>query len=275
RKRCVEVLGQSSRAESADPSKVFQVIQASKERLGAAHRQSRDSSGLAVFCYPISRLDLRYDFAEQSLTKLREVSLAEAGVAKRRNAPGEDLRSAVAEGHNNDHGFGLAASDEVVENHVRAPDSSPGARIIAETVEKVQNRISLIGSEIVTGWRIDIEISIIAHGPRPVELVVEGAVGYIVHLPRQRSRSGHMHDTPGVEQVGRHQGIGGVDQTDTVGHERITVEIGLERLSCDTPNTLLIFLHGQRCCALSGDGNGFSVWITEPESNAAVRAYFW
>jgi len=51
------------------------------------------------------------------------------------------LRRAVAQRHNNDHGLRLPPGDQVVENHVRAPYCRPGTRIVAETVQQVQDRV--------------------------------------------------------------------------------------------------------------------------------------
>src|SRR2546426_11545692 len=45
----VEVLCETARAESADPREVVERVQAGQERLGAAHRESRDRSGVAGF----------------------------------------------------------------------------------------------------------------------------------------------------------------------------------------------------------------------------------
>src|SRR5262245_3855426 len=43
-----EVLRQSTRAESANPGKVVPPVQASQQRLGATHRQTRDRPGITV-----------------------------------------------------------------------------------------------------------------------------------------------------------------------------------------------------------------------------------
>ena len=99
------------------------------------------------------------------------------------------------------------------------PDGGPTARVIAEAVQKVEDRVSLFGFCAVAGWSINIEIPIITHYPGLVEVVMDRAVGDFVDFPRWRSRSGHMHNTPSVEQVRLHQGIRWIDQGHIVGHE--------------------------------------------------------
>src|SRR5208337_677951 len=220
-------------------------------------------------------LDLRDDFVDQGVTKLLEVALAKAGVVKRCKALGNDLRRAVAERHYDNHGLGLALGNQVVEDHVCATDGGPGARVIAETVQKVERGVKFLGFRIVGGGSINVKVPIIAHDPRPVEMVVDDAVWNVIDLPRQGGRSGHVHGTLGVKQVGFHQVVRGVDQADPIGLKRVTVEIRVQRIGSDTPNTLLVFLHGQRLCTLAGKQDLLSIGSAEAESNTMVRVYLW
>ena len=156
-----------------------------------------------------------------------------------------------------------------------AAHSGPSARIIAETVQKVEDGVKPVRFRIVAGRGIDVVIAIIAHNPRSIEVPVNHTVRHVVHFPGQGSRSGHVHDTLGVEQVGLHHGIGRVDQADTVGHKRVTVKIRFQGRCCDAPYALFVLLHGQTLGPLKREKDLPGVRSAETEGDAAVRVHLW
>jgi hypothetical protein len=83
-----------------------------------------------------------------------------------------------------------------------------------------------------------------------------------------------MYLTLRVEQIGFHQGIRRVDQTDSVGHERVAVKIRLQWNGGDAPDALFVFLHDLGLCALASERDFLGVWGAETECGAAVRVYF-
>ena len=179
-----EVFTQATRAERPDPGKAAQGVQANIQRFGAPHRKSRDGAGVALLRDPIGFLNFRDDFSEQGFAELIVVTLAEVRVAQAWSSWRNDLRRAIAERHDDEHRFRFPLRDQVIENHVSAPHGGPAARVIAETVKEVQDRVQLVGFGIVAGRRIDEIVSFIAHHARFIEVMVNRAVGHIVHLPR-------------------------------------------------------------------------------------------
>jgi hypothetical protein len=163
--------------------------------------------------------------------------------------------------------------DQVVENHVHPPCRGPSARIIAETVQKVEDRIKLLCGGIVTGRGVDVEIAVVAHHAGFVEVPVDRAVRHVIGFPGKGSRPAHVYDTLGIEQVGLHQRIEWIDQADAVGHEHVTVKVRLQRAGGNAPDAPLVFLHGRPLDALAGEQNLFGVGSAEPERHAVVRVY--
>ena len=135
----------------------MQPIQAYVEGLCPTHRESCDSSSVAVFRHSIGLLHLRDDFSEEGITKFLEVPLAEVGIAKRREASGDDLRGAIAEGHDDQHGLSFPLHDQVVKNHVSASDSRPSAGVIAEAMQEVEHWVQLPGFGIIAGRGVDVD----------------------------------------------------------------------------------------------------------------------
>ena len=95
-------------------------------------------------------------------------------------AADEGIPVAVAERHHDQHRLRLAAGDEVVENHVGPTDRGPGGRVVAEAVQKVQDRVGRLRRGIVAGRGVDEEIAVVADEFVVVELVVVVVAGAVL-----------------------------------------------------------------------------------------------
>ena len=124
-------------AESANPGKFIQSIQAGEQRFRAAHGETGDSAGVAVLFDKICRFHLRDNFAEQSLAKFIEVALRDFATVEDAGVWLENFCFAVSERHDDNHGFGFALGDEIVQDDVGAPDCGPATGIVTEAVQEI------------------------------------------------------------------------------------------------------------------------------------------
>ena len=183
----------------------------------------------------------------------------------------ENLWLAVAERHDNQHRLGFALRDQIVENHVRAADSGPRARVVTESVQQIEDGIGLIAARVVAGRGINEKAAIVAYHARFVEMMMNFAMRDCADLPGKRCRSGDMHFAGAIEKVRFYRVIRGIEEADTVGGERVAVIIRREWIGGDAPYALVIFLHGQGLAGtFDGNGNFFYVGCAEAERHAAV-----
>jgi len=96
------------------------------------------------------------------------------------------------------------------------------------------------------------------------------AMRKVIDFPRQGSRAGHMHDALRIERVGLHRGIGRIDEADTIGHERVAIEIRFERICCHRPHPLLVLLHRHALGTLARQEYFFGIRSAEPEDHTVV-----
>src|SRR5438034_5626600 len=185
RKRGVGIV-RNRRAERADPCEVVTRVEADVERLAAAHGQPGHRPRLAAGRHVVQLLHGRDDVLEQRLAELLLVPLAEGDVTELRAGAREDLGRTVAEGHDDQHGRGLAARDQVVEDHVSTAHLGPGARVVTEAVKQVQDGVALLALRIVPGRRVDVEVAVVADDRRVVEMMVDLSPRDRPRLPRQR-----------------------------------------------------------------------------------------
>ena len=107
-------------------------------------------------------LDAGEDLGEEGLLSSRSVLLATC----LRRAPGgaagaHEAHLAVAEGHDDEHGFGFALGDEGVKDEVGLADDGPAGGVVGEAVEQVEDGVVLLGFGVVAGWRVDEEVRLV------------------------------------------------------------------------------------------------------------------
>ena len=105
---------------------------------------------------------MRQDFGQQRFSKFVEIALGDSGIAEDSGVAFEHFWFAVAERHDDEHGLGFALRDEIVEDDVGAADGGPGAGVVAVAMQKIEDRISLLGARIVAGRGVNEVIAVVA-----------------------------------------------------------------------------------------------------------------
>ena len=162
---------------------------------------------LRSFVIRYSLLDSRHDFREQRIAELVEVAIAQLGMTPRVPARPNHFHGPVAQRHDHDHGLGFSLRDQIVENHVGAPDRRPSAGIVAETVQQIKDGISFLRGRIVARRRVDVVIAVVTRDRGLVEVMMDLAVRHIVQFPRQRRRPGNMNRIPRRNHIRHQRGI--------------------------------------------------------------------
>jgi len=97
------------------------------------------------------------------------------------------------------------------------------------------------------------------------------AMGHGADLPGKRLRSGHVQLARPIEEVGLDGVIGRIEHAHTIGDDRISIIIRSERISGHSPDTLIVFPHGQGLgIAFDRYGNFLDVGTAEAERDAII-----
>ena len=180
-----------------------------------------------------------------------------------------------AERHDNEHGLGFALGDEIVEDDVGTADGGPGAGVIAEAVEQVEDGIGLLAARVVAGRSVNEKVAIVADHAGPVEMMMDFAVRDVVDFPRERRRARDVQFAGAVEKVGLDRVVGRIEESDAIGDDGVAVIIGSERVGGEGPDALIVLLHGEGLGnAFKGDGGFFDVGSAEAEGDAIVGMDF-
>src|SRR4030095_4600584 len=151
-------------------------MQAGEQGFCAAHGESGDGAGVAVFLHQIGRLDARDNFGEQRLAKLVKVSLGNRGIAKNSGIGRENFGLAITERHDDEHGLGFALRDETVEDHIAAADGGQSACVVAIAVQEIENWVSLFSARVIARRGVDKKVAIIADYAGLIEMAMNFAV---------------------------------------------------------------------------------------------------
>uniref|UniRef100_E6PZ47 Uncharacterized protein n=1 Tax=mine drainage metagenome TaxID=410659 RepID=E6PZ47_9ZZZZ len=260
--------------EGPDPAEGVEMVQPSQKRLGTAHGLASDCAVLTVLQDEIHRFNLRYHLVQQALSEKVVVALPQSRAAKGRPIFGNDLRHAIPERHNNDHGSGFAQRDQVVKDKVGSAYQGPTACVKGEAVQQIEHGIALVAFRIVAGRGINDEIPLVADDAGFIKMTMQDAVWHILFLPRFGSLAGNMQNIPYLQQVRLDVRIGRIEQRDAIGAEHVTVVLGFRRANCNAPHPIAGFLHRLRSGrAFQDELDLLCPWIEEAKSNATIGLY--
>ena len=163
--------------------------------------------------------------------------------------------------------------DQVIENHVGGSDVSPGAGLIAEAVEEVEDGVRLFAFGIVVGGGVDPVVAVVAGDGGMIEMAGDGAAGHAGGgFPTDGAADVHEAGA-GVAVRGLGERIGGVVEGEAVDGEGVGVDVGLQSVGGGGPDALFVFLHGE-AGADAGDEGFFGVGGAEAEGDFAVGGDF-
>ncbi len=188
--------------------------------------------------------------------------------------PFNDLRCTVAERHSNEHGFRFSLCNEIIKNELSSSHGRPSAGVIAESVQEIENRIFFYGVGIVTGRSVHVEIPVVANDGGSIVMMMDGAVGNIIELPRHRIWSGHIGLTLRVQKIVFDDRVGRIEHVDAVHIKRISVDVGCKWACRYRPETISILLHCDCLCAFPRKQYLLRIRSAKPESDAVVGVDF-
>ena len=267
----LEFRRETTRAESANPGKFVEGVQAREQRFGSAHGQPGNGAGGAASVDTVFGFHPWHDFGEESFAKLIEIAVGDGAVAEGAGVGLQDIGFTVSEGHNDEHRLGFSGGDEVIEDEVSAADGGPATGIVAVSVKQVQDWIGLFAARVVARWSVNVIVAMIADYAGFVEMMMQLTVRDIGGFPCEARRTGNVQFASAIQEIRLNGVIGRIEVGDSVHLERIAIKIGSERIGSDAPDALIVSLHGQGLRrAFDGNGNFLGVRGAETEDDPIV-----
>jgi hypothetical protein len=185
------------------------------------------------------------------------------------SATGHHFGRAVSEGVHHNHRLGLTLRNQVVEDDVGTAGGEPSGGIVAQSVEKIQDRVGLLAVGIVVGRRVDVEVAVVADDGRLIEVMRHYAARSARGFPAYRTGNAHHALSAGLE-VGLQQRIAGIGKGRAVHIERVGVDFGLEWAGGNAPDALFVLLQSQAATGQAVHGNLFGIGRAQTEGHCAV-----
>ncbi len=123
---------------------------------------------------------------------------------------------------------------------------------------------------------VDKKISLISHNGRLVEVLMNDPMRNILDIPRFGLRSGNLENIRRTPQVRIDRRIRGVERRYTIGDKEVVVQVRLHGREGDTPNSLVVFGHGQRTgVSVHAERDLARSWIVKRKRDRAIGVNVW
>ena len=241
--------------------------------MAAAHGEAGDGAAFLLGDSAIVAVDEFDDFRE----RVSEVGLAGEGVTVGVGVAvvgRGGLLGGIAVGHDEDHWFGLALRDEVVEDLGGAAEVEPGVLIAGVAVEQVEYGIFLLAVGLVPRRGVDVDAAAVPEGGAVVPAGGDSAVRDIMDAVDVALVAFLLGDDEVVHPAGDvlDHGIVEVHDGGAVHCEAIEVEFGSQGLGGVGPDAVGFLELGRALHEFAGyfDLDGFGILVTESDAVVGV-----
>ncbi len=215
--------------------KFVQIIETNAESLIAAARKSANSTVGSVVDGAVVFLNVGHKEIEKILAK--HIKLHSGCISLTCNTVG------VAVGKNDNHLFGLALSDEVVENKVHFAYFEIYLLGVGGAADEVHYGVTCALAVVVCGGNVNNGVAECVSRIRPISYVLYATVRNVFEGVRQVKVATHIQKAVFETLVGKPFGVNGVHNLHSVNDKAVRIDVGSGRSESDRPHALVVFFH--------------------------------